>query len=123
MFTENMGTKKERVSAWGSEVGYLSAGEDIKDWVMDHTAFNEAGQDHTLAVQADEFANLGIPPRKADKGNNSRRSGMKLIQEMLRWEPPPRADKKDFNKDFADKILKSRGLEAYIKYTQMFAGC
>ena len=87
---------------------------------MDHTAFNESGQDHTLAVQANEFASLGIAPRKADKGNNSRRSGMKLIQEMLRWEPPPRADKRDFSQEFADKILKTRGLEAYIRYTQMF---
>ena len=114
------GTKKEKVSAWGSEVGFLSGGENIKDWVMDHTAFNESGQDHTLAVQANEFASLGIAPRKADKGNNSRRSGMKLIQEMLRWEPPPRADKRDFSQEFADKILKTRGLEAYIRYTQMF---
>ena len=114
------GTKKEKVSVWGSEVGFLSAGENIRDWVMDHTAFNEAGQDHALASQANEFANIGVIPRKADKGNESRRSGMKLLQEMLRWEPPPRADKKDFSQLTAEKILKARGLEAYHKYSQMF---
>ena len=114
------GTVKAKPSVWASEVGFLSAGEDIKDWVMDHNAFAEAGQDHTLAIQATEYANLGINPRKADKGNNSRRSGMKLIQEMLRWAPPPRANKSEFSKDLSQRILKAKGIEAYAKYMQMF---
>lgn len=113
-------TKKERASTWASEVGFLSAGENIRDWVMDHTAFAESGQEHNLASQAAEFANLGIFPRKADKGNESRRSGMKLLQEMFRWEAPPRADKKEYSQATADKILKAKGLEAYAKYTDMF---
>ena len=114
------GTVKAKASVWASEVGFLSAGEDIRDWVMDHTAFAEAGQDHTLAIQANEYANIGINPRKADKGNNSRRSGMKLIQEMLRWTSPPRANKSEFSNELSRKILKAKGIEAYAKYMQMF---
>ena len=116
------GTTKEKVSSWASEVGFLSAGENIVDWPMDHTAFEEKGETHTLAVQASEFANIGISPRRADKGPQSRRSGMKLLQEMLRWKSPPKADMKDFNKLTAEKILKARGLEAYVRYSQMFEG-
>ena len=113
------GAEREKVAIWGSTVHDLNGGDALADIVMDSTAFEERGEEHTLVEQFRQAS--GLNPRKADKGAGSRISGKVLVQELLRWRQIPKSIPTDsYNDVKANTILRDEGMKAYAAYLDQF---
>ena len=113
------GVEREKVAIWGATVKDLNGGDSLADIVMDSTAFEERGEEHTLVEQFRQASDLN--PRKADKGAGSRISGKVLLQELLRWRQIPRTEPlKDYDEIKANTVLRDQGIRAYSAYMDQF---
>ena len=113
------GVEREKVAVWGSAVSDLNGGDHLSDIVMDSTAFEERGEEHTLVEQFRDAS--GLNPRKADKGAGSRISGKVLLQELLRWRQVPKSTLvEEYDDNRANTILRDEGIRAYSAYTDQF---
>jgi hypothetical protein len=109
--------RREKVSTWAANVGRLSKGENLVDVVLDPSAWDNRGDDKTIAEQFMEYSKL-----EARKAANDRISGKVLVQEYLRWKPrPPReVPPEGYSTDVAVRIFRWQGLEAYEAYNNLF---
>lgn len=110
---------RTKISTWATEIGRMA--DQIKDnlvcTVLCKSAWQNRGDDKTLAQQFQEFS--GLTPIQPD---SDRITGKLLLQEYLRWRQKPARKKieDNFDPDLADKILRIRGLEAYHEYCDLF---
>ena len=109
--------KKQKISEWATNLKSLSHGENIKDIVLDPSAFGHRGDEKTIAEQfADSFG------REARRADNDRISGKLLIQEYLRWQQ--RANKLtpqgEYNQEVAMRIRRISGEAGVDDYRNSF---
>lgn len=79
-FYREYAAKKQKISEWATNLKILSHGENIRDVVLDPSAFGNRGDERTIAEQfADSFG------REARRADNDRIGGKLLVQEYLRW--------------------------------------
>lgn len=109
-----------KVSTWATDIGILSASERIVDCILDSNAWDNRGEDQSVADQFATFS--GITPRKADKGPGSRISGRALVEEFLRWKPKPKFNNGRYDDNYAKYLLKDKNFSSYKQYMDSFAG-
>lgn len=109
--------KEAKTSTWATDIGRLSDGEVYADVVLCRSAWQNRGEELNQAEQFTKYSNL--TPRLAD---NERINGKLLIQEYLRWREKPTSKilKSDFDTEFAARVLRLQGLEAYKSYLSSF---
>lgn len=109
--------KQTKISDWATTIGRLSHDERYSDIVMCQSAWQNRGEDSSIAEQFEFYS--GLRPRLAD---NRRVAGKLLLQEYFRWRPKP--DRKviaaGYSTDVAQAILRQHGLEAYKEYLGSF---
>lgn len=110
--------KGAKISQWATDIGRLSAQDNLNDVVMCQSAWQQRGDDLNIAEQFTKYS--GIRPRLAD---NARISGKLLLQEYFRWRPKP--DRRipnptEYSNETAAQILRLRGMEAYKEYVTSF---
>lgn len=110
--------KEEKISTWATDIGKLSAGEQLVDAVICKSAYQTRGDETTIAEQFEEYS--GLPIRAA---NNDRIAGLLLMREYLRWRPKP--DRKlypqeEYNQERAAEILRKFGTTAHQQYLDSF---
>jgi len=105
--------RKTKISEWAAN---LNDGVKYVDRVLDPSAWQQSGVDHTVAEQI--MTASGLSFRKAD---NDRKGGKTLLQEYLRWRARPvREVRTDYNADFAQQLLRWKGMDAYNDYLRQF---
>lgn len=109
--------KETDVSVWATEIGELTRQDkNIKFCLLDTNAWDQRGEEETIAQQFQKFSKL--VPHQASKG---RISGKILLQEYLRWRPRPKREvQEEFDRGYADALLRHRGLDAYNDYLNRF---
>ena len=114
---EELTFKKTKISTWATEVGKAAQKYHLVDSVLDPSGWNNVGVEHTVAEQIMESS--GINFRKAD---NDRLGGKMLMQEYLRWrpKPPKKIPAEGFSADFAQQLLRMKGMDAYNLYVDAF---
>lgn len=110
--------KKEKISTWATEIGRLNRDEPLVDSVICKSAYQDRGDEFTIAEKFEEFSGLSI--RAAD---NDRVSGLLLMKEYIRWKEKP--DRKlypeeDYDSERATEILRKFGTPAYKQYLDSF---
>jgi hypothetical protein len=109
--------KREKISTWASNLKILSHGEDLKDIVLDPSAYGHRGDEKTIDEQfADSFG------REARRADNDRVGGKLLIQEYLRWaQAPPRLiPVSGYDYEVAMRIRRIGGEEKLREYEKTF---
>ena len=108
--------KKEKISTWAGNLRSLSHGEDIRDIVLDPSAFGHRGDEKTIAEQfADSFG------RAARRADNDRIGGKVLVQEYLRWKKQDRVlPIGTYDTEVALRIRRIGGESAVKAYEQSF---
>lgn len=109
--------KQTKISDWSTNIGRLSEGENYSDIVMCQSAWQNRGEDNSIAEQFESYS--GLRPRLAD---NRRVAGKLLLQEYFRWRAKPQRKiaAEGYNQDVAQSILRQRGLDAYKEYLTSF---
>jgi hypothetical protein len=80
----------------------------------------EQGQEHTIQQQIE--AALGTSIEFPNQAPGSRVAGKLLIHEYLRWKQKPiiLKDTAAYSEEYAQRLLRMKGLEAYENYQKMF---
>lgn len=110
-------SKGEKMSSWAGKLKNLSLGEDIRNVVLDPSAFGHRGDEKTLAEQfADSFG------REAQRADNDRSGGKVLLQEYLRWKPngPRLLPTGSYDHNIALRIRRTQGEEGLKLYEKSF---
>lgn len=108
--------KKEKISTWAGNLKALSLGEDLRDVVLDPSAFGHRGDEKTIAEQFE--ISFGRASRRAD---NERISGKLLVQEYLKWKYTPRQlPTSGFDSNVALQIRRLQGEAGLKAYEQSF---
>lgn len=109
--------KETKISEWAVEVANISKNENIIDFVICRSAQQNRGDEKTIREQVADY--IGMTPRLAD---NDRISGKMLVQEYLRWAQLPKFKNEvvEFNKEYADHVLRNQGYDAYQEYLNSF---
>lgn len=115
--------KETPVAVWATDIGEFNRRDkNIKVVGIDTNAWDQRGEEKTVAEQFAEFAGLnkiGLGLQAASKG---RISGKILIQEYLRWKQKPKQTSPEpYNPAYADYLLRTRGLDAYNQYVASFS--
>jgi hypothetical protein len=117
--------RNTEVAVWATEMGEASRGEALRAVVLDTNAWDQRGEEKTIAAQFTEkfteaYGERAIPLEQASKG---RVSGKTLVQEYLRWRPKPvfvHQDGKVFDEEEAAR-LKRLSQAAWQRYIELFA--
>jgi hypothetical protein len=108
--------KETPISTWATEIGdLLRSDKNVKVVGIDTNAWDERGEEETIAQQFVRFARLqelGITLQKASK---ARVSGKILIQEYLRFRARKEVEQ-GYDPTYAEYLLKSQGINAYHDY-------
>lgn len=124
------------VAIWGTEIGQLSIGENIRAIVLDTNAWDSRGEEKTIAQQFVEHFNATLVSDKVwnynpeslkgdyllERASKARVSGKILVQEYLRWHQKPTAKSEDeivFDSEQADR-LRRLSESAYNRYVELF---
>lgn len=106
------------IKKWGAEAKRMSQYDgNIVKIVCDPSAWGERGEDKNLSDQIMDATGWQI-----EKATNDRIGGKVLIHELLRWLPRPKKfdTKQGFDNDYAQKLLRIKGREAYQVYVNQF---
>lgn len=109
--------RKQKISEWAGNLRSLSHGEDIRDIVLDPSAFGHRGDEKTIDEQfADSFG------RAARRADNDRIGGKLLIQEYLRWKSngPRLIPTAGYDHEVALRIRRTQGEGALREYEKLF---
>ena len=110
-------SKKEKISTWAGNIRTISQGEDLRDIVLDPSAFGHRGDEKTIDEQfTDSFG------RSARRADNDRISGKLLIQEYLRWNKnaPRIIQLGGFDSEVAMRMRRIGGEAAVDEYRKSF---
>lgn len=116
--------RETEVAVWGTEIGELSRGENIRCMVLDTNAWDSRGEPKTIAEQFQEYFNTasGTTTLIVEQASKGRISGKTLIQEYLRWKQKPIPITKH-NKIYDEEeaaYLKRISEVAYERYIELF---
>jgi hypothetical protein len=117
-FSREYGVKGAKISQWATDIGRLSANDNLADMVLCQSAWQKRGDDLTIAEQFTKYS--GIIPRLAD---NARVSGKLLLQEYFRWKDKPKRkliNNEEYSSEQAALILRTKGMDAYKNYIVSF---
>jgi hypothetical protein len=117
--------RETEVAIWASEIGEQSRNENIRCLVLDTNAWENKGEEKTIAQQfQDAFtAAYGQRTLLAEPASKGRISGKTLIQEFLRWKPKHQLvnyNEQHFDPEEAAR-LKRLSESAWLKYIELFA--
>jgi hypothetical protein len=109
--------QRTKVSTWATEIGKLSRDEKVTKTVLCASAWQERGEDDSIAKLFQKYSGL-IPQLPI----NDRLAGKVLLQEYLRWRQKPKtiAPLGNFDSNVAEKILRVKGAEAYQEYCTLY---
>lgn len=109
--------KGKYIKEWASEFAQSCQNEALKTFELDPSAWNQRGDEKTIAQQFHEAS--GIMPHRAD---NDRIGGKMLFKEMLRWKPrPPKCiPKEGYNVEIANRISRIYGPKSLKEYQAVF---
>jgi len=109
--------KGKYIKEWATDFARSCQGEELKTFELDPSAWNQRGDEKTIAQQFHEAS--GIMPHRAD---NDRIGGKMLFKEMLRWKPRPAKyiPKEGYNLETAARISRIYGPEKLKEYQLMF---
>jgi hypothetical protein len=108
------------IAQWATEVAKASDNEVLSDIILCQSAWQNRGNDETVAESFERYS--GLSPRSSENDRGSRILGKLDLQEYLRWEPRPRRvdAREGFDNLEAQSILRKLGLEAYERYIHSF---
>lgn len=112
--------KREKISTWAPNVVRLSQNEKIDCAVLDPSAWQQRGDEKTIAAQITDYFSGFLPdPERAD---NDRVGGKMLFHEYLRWTPRPPKTLVigTYDQDVYNWIIRNRGLKAAQDYQSAF---
>jgi hypothetical protein len=107
-----------KIKVWGAEAKRMSQFDgNIVKIICDPSAWGDRGEDQTLKDQIESATGWNL-----EKADNDRIGGKQLIHELLRWTERPKKfeQKQGFDQDYAQKLLRIKGLEAYQVYVNQF---
>lgn len=107
------------VPLWASEVGEISRHENIVNFILCGSAWQERGVE-TIAEQVQRYS--GIRPSSSDNSPGSRVAGLQSIHDFLRWQPKVllKAEGEVYDIEHAEKLYRLYGPEAVVKYREHF---
>jgi hypothetical protein len=117
-FYREYSVKGAKISQWATDIGRLSADDELTDIVMCQSAWQQRGDDLNIAEQFTKYS--GLRPRLAD---NARVSGKLLLQEYFRWRSKParrNPSNQEYSNETAALVLRTKGMEAYKSYVTSF---
>jgi hypothetical protein len=117
-FYREYSVKGAKISQWATDIGRLSADDELTDIVMCQSAWQQRGDDLNIAEQFTKYS--GLRPRLAD---NARVSGKLLLQEYFRWRSKPARrvpNNLEYSNETAALVLRTKGMEAYKSYVTSF---
>lgn len=105
------------IAEWAADFKQSCKGEDLKTFELDPSAWQQRGDEKTIAQQFMEVSGI-----RANQADNDRLGGKMLIHEMLRWKPrPPKwIPDEGYNLETANRILRIYGPKKYDEYNRMF---
>lgn len=110
--------EKTNVSVWASDIARLSQmDENIAVVIMDPSAWQQRGQDKTIAGQF-----MDVSGMMCDKADNDRLGGKMLYHDYLRWKQRPAryVPREGFDIDVCDRIFRLHGDKARNDYVALF---
>jgi hypothetical protein len=109
--------RKTKIVDWCAEVKPYIDKENPVDIVICHSANQHRGEPHTILEQVSDALNQPIR-----LGERDRISGKTLLHEYLRWKPLPIGPtvERKYDHDFAEWILRNRGVKEYKSYLDSF---
>lgn len=118
IYRERHWTGKD-VAYWGTEVRELCQNENIVNFILCGSAWQERGVE-TIADQVRNY--VGIAPSSSDNSPGSRVSGLQLIHDFLRWEPRKRIEAGNdfYDLELANQIFRVHGADALARYKSQF---
>lgn len=116
------GWTKTKIEEWAPYVKEYIDIEHPRVVKMCKSASQERGQDHTILQQVSEALDCNIELSVNSAG--SRISGKALIHEYLRWQQKRliKTEKRIYNEEYAQWILRNRNLNEYKSYLASFNG-
>lgn len=103
---------------WAPEVKELSAGENIIDFVMCGSAWQDRGTE-TVAQQVERYSKM--TPRSSENSPGSRISGLSTVHDFIRWEQKPRHLVNEvYDLEKAEYIYRNFGDDAKAQYLSQF---
>ncbi len=115
--------KNTKISDWAPIVKSYIDKENIKLVKFCKSAGQDRGQEHTIQEQI--IKELGRDVELTENKAGSRVAGKMLLHEYFRWKPKPRIEREEnplqYDEEFASKILRIRGQQAYKDYLNLFA--
>lgn len=117
------------VAVWGTEIGDLSRGENIRRLVLDTNAWDSRGEEKNIADQFYESFKTAYNYNEEhhkhlslEKASKARISGKTLVQEFLRWKQLPQLstdESRVYDQDTADSLRRVSDI-AYNRYINLF---
>lgn len=114
--------KNVPVATWASEIAQMCQGEEnIKRVYLDGSAWNDIGNNKTIADQFRVYSNF-TPIKALGRGPGERVAGKILVHDYLRWTKKPAryVPPEGYDVSVAEKILRIHGLKAYEEYRALF---
>lgn len=112
-------TKRTSVKEWSADLARESQFDgNLVKVVLDPSAYKDEGHEKRIVDLFVESSGFHF----VQKADNDRRTGVELIHEYLRWNPKPqsRIERKDYDHELANRILRINGLEAHKQYCDQF---
>ena len=110
--------KNKDIAFWATEVGQISEHEDIVQFVLCGSGWQDRGQG-TIANEVKRYSKLNPIPSENTAG--SRVATLQILQDFLRWEQKPRQDPSElYDHSKAEIIYRKYGDDALQKYINIF---
>lgn len=112
--------RKTKIEEWAPFVKYYIDKENPKVVKFCKSAGQDRGQEQTIQEQISEA--LGVSIELSNNSPGSRIAGKSLVHEYLRWKPKHvnPEDLPEYNEEWANWLLRNRGLQAYKDYHAMY---
>lgn len=114
--------REKTVEQWATDIAEQSLkDENIIGIYIDPSAWQNRGQGTIVNDFINIWKKIILREPNVLKADNDRISGKMLIHDFLRWKPLPIIEKlHEYNKDVADAILRTQGLESHRQYLESF---
>lgn len=104
---------------WATEVGELSARENIIHFTLCQSGFQDRGSE-TIALQVERYSQMR--PYSSENTPGSRVQGLNLIHDFLRWEEIKHSPKEEkYDESYANEIYRKFGSVAKDRYLSQFS--
>jgi len=109
--------KGRYIAEWASEFKQSCKGEDLKTFELDPSAWQQRGDEKTIAQQFMEQSGI-----RAHQADNDRIGGWMHFRELLRWKPrPPKyIPDEGYDHETASRILRLYGPKKHEEYQKLF---